>query len=61
MSETDLLSVDGVRAGAKRLGRKKERELHSLLPPQPRACVYENQVAQRDLNCSDFPYTVSQG
>jgi hypothetical protein len=60
MSESDLFSVDGVRAGAKRLGRKKERALDSPLPPQPRACVYEHQVAQHDLN-SDFSYTVSQG
>jgi hypothetical protein len=46
--------VDGVRAGAKRLGRKNERALDSPLPPQPRACVYEHQVTQHDLNSSDF-------
>lgn len=42
MSESETL-VDGVRAGAKRLGRKKERAADSPLPPQPRTCVYEHQ------------------
>jgi hypothetical protein len=45
MSKSDLFSVDGVRAGAKRLGRKKECALDSPLPAQPRACVYEHRVA----------------
>jgi tRNA (guanine10-N2)-methyltransferase len=60
MSESDLRYVDGVRAGAKRLGRKKERVLDSPPTPQPRGYVYEPQVAQHDLNSSDFSYTVSQ-
>jgi tRNA (guanine10-N2)-methyltransferase len=56
LSESDLFSVDGVRAGAKRLGRKQERAFDPPLPPQPRGCVYKHQVAQRDLNSSDcFP------
>jgi tRNA (guanine10-N2)-methyltransferase len=57
MSESDLISVDGVRAGAKRLGRKTERALDSPLSPQPRACVYdhEHQVAQHVFNSSVFP------
>ena len=61
MSESDLFSVDGVRAGAKRLGRKKEGALDLPLPPQPRACVYKHQVARHDLNSSEFSYAVSQG
>src|SRR6266849_11178009 len=35
MSGSDLFPVDGVRAGAKRLGRKKEHTLDSPLPSQP--------------------------
>lgn len=55
ISESGISSVDGVRAGAKRLGRKKERTAGSPLPPQPHACVYEHQAAQYDFN------TASQG
>jgi len=36
MSASDLFPVDGVRAGAKRLGRKKERAVDPSLPLQPR-------------------------
>lgn len=61
MSESDIFSVDGVRAGAKRLGRKEERALDPSLPPQPRAYVYEHQVARHDLNSSDFSCAVFQG
>jgi tRNA (guanine10-N2)-methyltransferase len=50
ISESDLISIDGVRAGAKRLGRKKERVLDSPLSPQPHGYVYELRVAQHELN-----------
>jgi tRNA (guanine10-N2)-methyltransferase len=55
MSKSDLFSVDGVRAGAKRLGRKQERALDSPLSPPPRACVYEHRLAQHDLDHLIFP------
>lgn len=61
LSEPDLFSIDGVRAGAKRLGRKQERAFDPPLPAQPRGCVYKHQVAQRDLNSSDFSRTATQG
>jgi tRNA (guanine10-N2)-methyltransferase len=43
ISSFHLTSADGVRAGAKRLGRKKERAADSPVDPQPRTCVNEHQ------------------
>jgi|SRR6266850_1835635 len=50
--------VDGVRAGAKRLGRKKERVTGSPLPQQPRA--YVNHHQRSNINTYRF-YLVTLG
>jgi hypothetical protein len=51
-SRSDIL-VDGVRAGAKRLGRKKERLAGSPLPQQPRTYAFHPASVSKHYT-SDF-------